>query len=224
MSSLFDSSIPIVDCGGVRLIGTAPKNLATQYRRRHNERDGRLRFCDYCNVFVSTVPRCWLEHINGVHHMDSIESYYSFVQSHDPALLQSISDDVSRAHFDVYVRNFQSVAGKGSSIPIPPMKSAAVGYPEVVVGGTLPVCQPPQSVTSGVLGVCVIPNNVGFVPVNVCGPLYSPAALPVPSTTVVASSPSVRVGSLLVDPLIRPVGSMDSSTNSTPHDSSATPK
>lgn len=50
-----------------------------QYHRRHNEKDGILYYCDYCDVFTSASEKSWSRHLSGTRHMDNVEAYYNLV-------------------------------------------------------------------------------------------------------------------------------------------------
>ncbi|RNE98567.1 elongation factor 1-alpha (ef-1-alpha) [Trypanosoma rangeli] len=109
-----------------------------QYCRRHNEKDGRLLYCDYCDLFVCSGQRTWLQHLGGVRHMEAVEAYYSLLEARDPAWVNAVREDVSRAHVEEHVRQHQLVAGKGASVPMPAMTLGYVGQQGIVVGGTQP--------------------------------------------------------------------------------------
>ncbi|RNF16092.1 elongation factor 1-alpha (ef-1-alpha) [Trypanosoma conorhini] len=107
-----------------------------QYSRRHNEKDGRLLYCDYCDLFVSSGQRPWLQHLGGVRHMEAMESYYATVEARDPAWVNALREDVARAHVEEHVRQHHLLAGKGASVPMPAMTLGYVGHQGIVVGGT----------------------------------------------------------------------------------------
>ncbi|CAD2220874.1 U1 zinc finger containing protein, putative [Angomonas deanei] len=68
-----------------------------QYERRHNEKDGNLIYCDYCDVFISSKPRVWNAHRSSRRHMDNFEAYYAMVAGVEPLLLREINEKVQRA-------------------------------------------------------------------------------------------------------------------------------
>ncbi|ESL07332.1 hypothetical protein TRSC58_04980 [Trypanosoma rangeli SC58] len=111
-----------------------------QYSRRHNEKDGRLLYCDYCDLFVCSGQRTWLQHLGGVRHMEAMEAYYAMLEARDPAWVNAVREDVSRAHVEEHVRQHQLVAGKGASVPMPAMTLGYVGQHGIVVGGPQPIC------------------------------------------------------------------------------------
>ncbi|EAN77639.1 U1 small nuclear ribonucleoprotein C, putative [Trypanosoma equiperdum] len=144
-----------------------------QYRRRHNERDGRLLYCDYCDLFVCSSLRSWGEHVISERHMENMECYYAMVEAYEPSWLGSICDDVSRAHVENHVRRHQSVSGKGSSVPIPAVVAGRVDDQEIIVGG-LP--KPSRTAAETYNNSC---NIAGTPSVRVAGVLVASAAPPV---------------------------------------------
>nr|CCC93416.1 conserved hypothetical protein [Trypanosoma congolense IL3000] len=113
------------------------RNLYLQCVRRHNERDGRLIYCDYCDLFICSIRRVWEQHLNSCRHMDSVEAYYAFLEVRDSSLLTRIREDVSRAHLELHVMRYQKIAGKGSSVPLEPVVAGCVGNQTIVVGGVV---------------------------------------------------------------------------------------
>lgn len=170
-----------------RLAAKSPetRRRRRQYSRRHNEKDGRLLYCDYCDLFVSSAQRSWAQHLGGVRHMEAVEAYYATVEAREPAWLNAIRENVARAHTEERVRRHQRVAGKGAAVPLPAMVTGFVGHQGIVVGGTqrqntpvLPdranggdVCA--NSGSGGVGGQCGLPS------VRVGGVLVAAATPPV---------------------------------------------
>ncbi|ORC89369.1 elongation factor 1-alpha (ef-1-alpha) [Trypanosoma theileri] len=109
-----------------------------QYRRRHNERDGRVYYCDYCDLFVSSAGRSWTEHLRGVRHMESVEMYYAMLERREAAWLDTIRADVQQSHVESYLREHQKTAGRGAAMPMPPTTTGFVGNCGIVVGGIQP--------------------------------------------------------------------------------------
>lgn len=68
-----------------------------QYQRRHNEKDGRLYYCDYCDVFVSSSEKSWSRHLNGIKHMDNMYAYYQLVEQMEAEKMHKIRHDVLEA-------------------------------------------------------------------------------------------------------------------------------
>ncbi|KAF8289835.1 putative U1 small nuclear ribonucleoprotein C [Trypanosoma cruzi] len=166
-----------------RLAAKSPetRRRRLQYSRRHNEKDGRLLYCDYCDLFVSSAQRTWMQHLRGVRHMEAMEAYYAMVEARDPAWLKAVREDVVRAHVEERIRQQQLALGKGASVPMPAMTLGYVGHQGIVVGGT----QQPGGTHTRVGGG----NNN--------------------STSSQCGSPSVRVGGLLVAAATPPVVKID---------------
>ncbi|KEG09567.1 elongation factor 1-alpha (ef-1-alpha) [Trypanosoma grayi] len=173
-----------------------------QYARRHNEKDGRLFYCDYCDLFVSRAAKSWLQHLGGVRHMEAMEAYYALVDARDPVWLTSIREDVLRAHMEERVRQHQIIAGKGATVPLPAVTIGFSGPNSIVVGGSEKQQQrPPHTSTSVDAMNCIDANNNS----NVGG-----------GSGGVNGSPSVRVGGLLVAAATPPVVRVGSKTLAAP--------
>eukprot|EP00796_Vickermania_ingenoplastis_P012378 gene12378-8504_t len=60
----------------------AQRQRLQQYHRRHNEKDHRLYYCDYCDVFISTSDKAWSRgHLRTYRHFQNVEAYYALVES-----------------------------------------------------------------------------------------------------------------------------------------------
>lgn len=90
-----------------------------QYHRRHNEKDGRLFFCDYCDLFISSSPRCWRAHLTSTRHMDAVEGYYRMAAHVECVWLKEIQDSVARAQMQRVHEHQQARAGIGAATPLP---------------------------------------------------------------------------------------------------------
>lgn len=93
-----------------------------QYQRRHNEKDGRLYYCDYCDVFVSTSEKSWSRHLNGLKHMDNMYAYYQLVEQVEEEAMEKIRNDVLEARGEgPYCRDGagKSQSRNGTRLPPP---------------------------------------------------------------------------------------------------------
>jgi len=124
-----------------------------QYQRRHNEKDGRLFYCDYCDVFVSRSDKVWQSHLQSTKHMSAVEGYYHMASQVEGPWLSEIRQTVARSHSQAMLQSSQGGIGSVSSVlPLAPMRVA----PYIVVGGLPPVLPSrdhPQA--PPVLGTCV---------------------------------------------------------------------
>lgn len=144
-----------------------------QYQRRHNEKDGRVYYCDYCDLFVSSAQKTWKRHLNSLKHMNAFEAYYEMASRVESVWLNEIKADVADAHIHALHLAQQSVAGKGATTPM----HATQIRPGIVVGGV------PASLLAPVL------------------PSPSPAeAAAVASSHASQSLPAIRVGDSVVHP------------------------
>ncbi|GET88267.1 hypothetical protein, conserved [Leishmania tarentolae] len=102
-----------------------------QYQRRHNEKDERLYYCDYCDLFISSRHRTWMMHLRSARHMDAFQSYYSLVAHVESVWIAEISREVELARSREVHRLQQKSAGKGAATPLAAQQVA----PGIVVGG-----------------------------------------------------------------------------------------
>lgn len=112
-----------------------------QYQRRHNEKDGRLFYCDYCDVFVSRSDKVWQSHLQSAKHMSAVEGYYHMASQVEGPWLSEIRQTVARSHSQAMLQSCQvCVGGVSSVLPLAPMRVA----PHIVVGGLPPVLPSPD--------------------------------------------------------------------------------
>lgn len=116
----------------------AQRRLLTQYHRRHNERDGRLVYCDYCDLFISSKQKTWATHLKSIRHLASFQAYYDLLQNVESGWMAEIEHGIEVACSQAVIRAQQQVAGHGAATPLPP-QAIAHG---IVVGG-LPNAAPP---------------------------------------------------------------------------------
>ncbi|KAH9597511.1 U1-C [Trypanosoma melophagium] len=172
-----------------------------QYKRRHNERDGRLYYCDYCDLFVSSAGRSWLQHLRGVRHMECMEMYYTMVANMDSAWLDAIRENVRQSHVESYIRQHQRIAGKGAVVPIPPMITGFMGTRGIVVGGTHNVVRGQTAVNTvdqGGVGVVVGDDTLKRNNCHCNNNININKNINKDNSNVVNGSLSVRVGGFLV--------------------------
>ncbi|KAG5479353.1 hypothetical protein LSCM1_04611 [Leishmania martiniquensis] len=102
-----------------------------QYQRRHNEKDERLYYCDYCDLFVSSRHRAWMTHVRSARHMDAFQSYYDLVAHAESVWMTEINREVELARSREVHRLQQRSAGMGAATPL----AAQCIAPGIVVGG-----------------------------------------------------------------------------------------
>ncbi|KAG5480116.1 hypothetical protein CUR178_06168 [Leishmania enriettii] len=102
-----------------------------QYQRRHNEKDERLYYCDYCDLFVSSRHRAWMTHLRSARHMDAFQSYYELVAHVESVWVTEINREVELARSREVHRLQQMFAGRGAATPLAAQRIA----PGIVVGG-----------------------------------------------------------------------------------------
>lgn len=104
-----------------------------QYTRRHNEKDGRLFYCDYCDLFVSSSQRPWRRHLASGKHMACVRDYWSMAAHVEAPWLNEINEAVAKAQLHAMHRQHQALAGPQAVIPMPAVRVA----PGIVIGGTM---------------------------------------------------------------------------------------
>lgn len=112
-----------------------------QYQRRHNEKDGRLAYCDYCDLFVSSRQRPWRAHLQSTRHMEAFRAYYNLAVYVESAWMGEISHKIELARSREVHRVQQASAGQNAATPLPVQCVA----PGIKVGGTPvgPATRPP---------------------------------------------------------------------------------
>lgn len=68
-----------------------------QYHWRHNEKDGILYYCDYCDVFTSASEKSWSKHLSGTRHMNNVEAYYNLVPLVEEEKWVALNENVTLA-------------------------------------------------------------------------------------------------------------------------------
>ncbi|CAJ1008282.1 putative U1 zinc finger containing protein [Leishmania naiffi] len=104
-----------------------------QYQRRHNEKDERLYYCDYCDLFISSRHRTWMTHLRSTRHMNAFQSYYDLVAHVESVWVAEMNCEVERARSREVHRLQKRTAGSGAATPLTAQQVA----PGIVVGGTL---------------------------------------------------------------------------------------
>ncbi|CBZ26780.1 conserved hypothetical protein [Leishmania mexicana MHOM/GT/2001/U1103] len=102
-----------------------------QYQRRHNEKDERVYYCDYCDLFISSRHKTWMTHLRSARHTDAFRSYYDLVAHVESVWVAEISREVELSRSREVHRLQQSAAGKGAATPLTAQQVA----PGIVVGG-----------------------------------------------------------------------------------------
>ncbi|AYU78499.1 conserved hypothetical protein [Leishmania infantum JPCM5] len=102
-----------------------------QYQRRHNEKDERLYYCDYCDLFISSRHRTWMTHLRSARHTVAFQSYYDLVAHVESVWVAEINREVELARSREVHRLQQRSAGKGAATPLTAQQVA----PGIVVGG-----------------------------------------------------------------------------------------
>lgn len=82
------------------------------YVRRHNEKDGVLYYCDYCDRFVSTSQVAWKRHLQSPAHIHHMESYYQLVDAYATDSCRDENDGGDDV-FDVLERELKDVWDEG---------------------------------------------------------------------------------------------------------------
>ncbi|KAK7200168.1 U1 small nuclear ribonucleoprotein C [Novymonas esmeraldas] len=136
-----------------------------QYQRRHNEKDERLYYCDYCDLFISSRHKTWMTHLRSARHIDAFQSYYNLVAHVESVWLSEIHREVELARGREAQRLQQRAAGRGATTPLAAQQVA----PGIVVGGVGVPSRPPP-------------------------PPYQPPPPPPPPPLLAGSSVTVRVG------------------------------
>ncbi|KPI89538.1 putative U1 small nuclear ribonucleoprotein C [Leptomonas seymouri] len=134
-----------------------------QYQRRHNEKDGRLFYCDYCDLFISSRPRTWTAHLRSARHMDAFRNYYDLAAHVESVWISEIHHKVELARGREVHRVQQQRAGQGAATPLVAQHIA----PGIVIGGAAP--RPPPPPPAAVL----LPSSAAAVPVGVAMPSIS---------------------------------------------------
>lgn len=105
----------------------AQREKLLQYQRRHNEKDGRLYYCDYCDFFVSSQEKSWSKHLATNRHRESMRAYYYLVEQEEKEKVKKLDEAVllARKTAEMKVKN-ESDAGndtvKESVIRSTPLK------------------------------------------------------------------------------------------------------
>ncbi|KAG5505671.1 hypothetical protein JKF63_05006 [Porcisia hertigi] len=102
-----------------------------QYQRRHNEKDERLYYCDYCDLFISSRHKTWMTHLRSARHIDAFQSYYDLVAHVENVWVAEINREVELARSREVHRLQHKIAGEGSATPLMAQHIA----PGIVVGG-----------------------------------------------------------------------------------------
>ncbi|KPA78146.1 putative U1 small nuclear ribonucleoprotein C [Leptomonas pyrrhocoris] len=110
-----------------------------QYQRRHNEKDERLFYCDYCDLFISSRQKTWAAHLRSARHMDAFRAYYDLAAHVESVWFSEINYAIEQARGREVHRLQQQRAGRGASTPLAAQRIA----PGIVVGGALPPPPPP---------------------------------------------------------------------------------
>lgn len=144
-----------------------------QYQRRHNEKDGRLFYCDYCDLFVSSRQKTWAAHLRSARHMDNFRAYYNLASQVESVWMGEMEYKIEQARAQEVHRRVQQHAGRGAATPLGAQHIA----PGIVVGGS-PSTSSPSTATST-------------------------TAAPAVNVAVRVATPSVRVGGVVMMPTIR---------------------
>lgn len=71
-----------------------------QYHRRHNEKDGILYYCDYCDSFIHSSEKSWRKHLTGNKHIKNFEAYYNLVEDMERETWNALLESTAQASLD----------------------------------------------------------------------------------------------------------------------------
>ena len=164
-------------------------------KARHNEKDDRVYYCDYCDKFVGTSQAVRMQHNKSTKHIECLETYYSMAQLDAPdevadirsalrdsalasvAILSPSAElrdgEASHQRRDRVGDNTKTSSSDGLVAMLPPTKLSS----QIVVGGVLP--------TADVAPIVVSPSiRVGNVPLAPSQVLVGVAAAPAINTSI----------------------------------------
>ncbi|CCW63804.1 unnamed protein product [Phytomonas sp. EM1] len=161
------------------------RRKALQYQRRHNEADGRLFYCDYCDLFISTSQKCWRAHLVSARHIDAVEGYYTMAANVESQWVNDIHETIAKDRLRRIYRDQQAVVGRNAATPLPPMQIA----PHITVGGN----PPSSALSTAVDGGPPIPPTTSQTPL---------VSIRVGEKMIYA--PSIKVANKALPPLATP--------------------
>jgi hypothetical protein len=166
-----------------------------QYQRRHNEKDERLYYCDYCDLFISSRHKTWMAHLSSARHLGAFRAYYDLASHVESVWVGEINRKVELARVQAIHRNQQQRAGCGAATPLAVQRIA----PGIVVGGSAPRALSATTINTAQ------PQHVTTAAAASATPILSSPVLMLPSVqvggaVVAPGGPMIRVGSKTVMP------------------------